>query len=143
MTKMANRELWRKVPSVPNAIASTHGRVMYIPKLVKFPSGWQKHYGGYPTFGTWAKGEKRFIWRINKINYRVSRLVCEAYHGKKPFPKAVVIHIDENSRNNKPENLKWGTQKENLNAPGFIRYCKNRTGENNPYIKGTKRFKNN
>jgi hypothetical protein len=46
------------------------------------------------------------------------------------------MHLDENSKNNRPENLAWGTQKENLNAPGFIEYCKGRTGKNNPYIKG-------
>lgn len=46
------------------------------------------------------------------------------------------MHIDENSRNNKPANLAWGTQKENLNAPGFIEYCKGRVGENSPTTKG-------
>lgn len=55
---------------------------------------------------------------------KMHQLVCEAFHGPKPFPKAVVIHIDENGLNNRPENLKWGTQKENLNAPGFIAWCK-------------------
>ena len=49
------------------------------------------------------------------------------------------MHLDENARNNKPENLRWGTQKENLNAPGFIAYCKSRTGDNNPYRKGKAR----
>lgn len=33
------------------------------------------------------------------------------------------MHKDENSRNNKPENLKWATQKENLNCPKFKEYC--------------------
>jgi hypothetical protein len=51
------------------------------------------------------------------------------------------MHLDENSRNNRPENLAWGTQKENLNAPQFLEYCKNRTGENSPIIKGKKKEK--
>jgi hypothetical protein len=63
-------------------------------------------------------------------------LVCEAFHGPPPEGKPVVIHKDEDAHNNTPENLKWGTQKENLNAPGFIEHCKSRTGENNPYVKG-------
>ena len=50
--------------------------------------------------------------------------------------KPCVLHKDENSRNNRPENLMWGTQKENLNAPGFLKYCRGRTGDNNPYVKG-------
>jgi hypothetical protein len=63
---------------------------------------------------------------------KVHRLVCEAFHGPPPFEKAVVIHIDENALNNRPENLRWGTQKENMNMPGFVAYCKSRTGDNSP-----------
>lgn len=63
------------------------------------------------------------------------QLVCEAFHGPKPFDKAVVIHLDEDGLNNRAENLKWGTQKENLNAPGFIEYCRGRVGEDSPTIK--------
>jgi len=57
---------------------------------------------------------------------KVHQLVREAFHGPKPFPNAVVIHVDESALNNQPENLKWGTQKENLNAPGFIAFCRER-----------------
>jgi hypothetical protein len=63
-------------------------------------------------------------------------MVCEAFHGTPPEGKNYCLHIDENSRNNRPENLKWGTQKENLNAPGFLAYCRGRVGENSPYTKG-------
>lgn len=72
-------------------------------------------------------------------NMKIHRLVCEAFHGEPPFPKAVVIHLDEDGTNNRAENLRWGTQKENLNMPGFIAYCKSRTGENSPIIKGMKK----
>lgn len=49
------------------------------------------------------------------------------------------MHMDENSRNNVPSNLKWGTQKENLSAPGFIEYCRSRTGDNSPIAKAKKK----
>ncbi|WP_413716185.1 HNH endonuclease signature motif containing protein [Sphingobium sp. B1D7B] len=52
-------------------------------------------------------------------NIKIHQAVCEAFHGPKPFPRAVVIHLDEDAHNNRPENLKWGTQKENLNMPKF------------------------
>jgi hypothetical protein len=42
------------------------------------------------------------------------------------------MHIDENAANNRAENICWGTQKENLNADGFLDYCRKRTGENHP-----------
>lgn len=70
---------------------------------------------------------------------KVHRLVCEAFHGPAPFERAVVLHLDENALNNRPENLQWGTQKENLNMPKFVEYCKSRTGENSPVTKGIKR----
>lgn len=37
--------------------------------------------------------------------------------------------------NNTESNLEWGTQKQNLNAPGFIEYCKSRLGKNSPSAK--------
>lgn len=67
---------------------------------------------------------------------KVHRLVCEAFHGPAPKGMEIVIHIDEDATNNKADNLKWGTQKENLNMPKFIEYCKSRTGENSPGTKG-------
>jgi hypothetical protein len=75
----------------------------------------------------------------NKKNYAVARLVCEAFHGPPPPGKPNCLHGDEDALNNRPGNLYWGTQKENLNAPGFIEYCKGRTGEASPYTKGRKR----
>lgn len=70
---------------------------------------------------------------------RIHRVVCEAFHGPAPSPSHIVMHINEDSTDNRPENLKWGTQKENLNAPGFIAYCRSRTGANSPVIKGRKK----
>lgn len=63
---------------------------------------------------------------------KIHQIICEAFHGKKPFPSAVVLHLDEDGTNNAAQNLAWGTQKENLNMPKFIKYCKSRTGANSP-----------
>ena len=76
--------------------------------------------------------------RYKGKTYKVHRLVCEAFHGPPSKEKSVCIHLDEDYRNNQPTNLKWSTQKENLNAPGFIAYCKGRTGDNSPFRKGMK-----
>ena len=94
----------------------------------------------------WRSGEERWAKRgssykylgttYRKKNYKIHTLVCEAFHGPKPSEDSVVVHLNENGLDNRPENLKWGTQKENLNMPKFIEYCKGRTGDNNPYVKG-------
>jgi hypothetical protein len=44
---------------------------------------------------------------------RVHTLVLLAFHGPKPFDNAVCRHLDGNKLNNRPQNLKWGTAKEN------------------------------
>lgn len=107
---------------------------MVIPHVKAMAHGGTRQYGGKPIVGQWDGA--RFIAVYHGKSYKVARLVCEAFHGAPPFPRAVCMHLDENSRNNRPNNLRWGTQKENLNAPGFLEYCRGRTGKDNPFTKG-------
>lgn len=106
------------------------------------PYGGWRTYMPAPTYGHKRKASKTArheyygLFHKERGNLKIHRLICEAFHGPAPFPKAVVIHLDEDALNNRPENLKWGTQKENLNMPKFIAYCKSRTGENSPTTKG-------
>jgi len=137
-------EIWKPVPSRPGITASSLGRIMLSPGTAKMPRGGIRSYTPKPTYGTKTKASKTakhiYMGLYNRRfgNMKVHRLVCEAFHGPSPFGGAVVIHLDENATNNNPSNLKWGTQKENLNMPGFIKYCKSRTGENSPVVKGRK-----
>jgi hypothetical protein len=117
---------------MPGLLASSKGRIMIAPKMGTGQNA-NKHYGGYARKGSWDGN--RFIFMWDGHSYKVARLVCEAFNGPAPEGKNVCMHLDENARNNLPDNLKWGTQKENLNAPGFIKYCHGRTGENSPVIK--------
>lgn len=126
---MYTGEIWRDVPSVDGILVSSEGRIMTMPYRGRMPRGGTRAYGGMPNFGVWNKQDGRFIVVINNKTYKVHRLIAEAFHGSEPFEGAVVMHLDENAANNRADNLRWGTQKENLNAPGFINYCKSRTGE--------------
>lgn len=128
-------EIWKPVPSLPEYMASSMGRIMRIPFEGQMPYGGWRLYGGKPSIGTWIEEGKRFCTNYRGRNYKIARLVCEAFHGCAPEGMPVCMHLDENSRNNRPENLAWGTQKENLNAPGFLEYCRSRTGENSNYAK--------
>ena len=131
-------EVWREVPSNPRFMVSSEGRFMVKPYSAEMPNGGFRQYGGDPHFGVWNKQDERFITVQKGRTYKIHQMVCEAFHGPPPFNGAVVMHIDENAANNRPSNLSWGTQKENLNAPGFLEYCKGRTGERNPRVKGEK-----
>jgi hypothetical protein len=136
------QEIWKSIPSQPGMMASSYGRILLPERIAKMPHGGWRTYTPVPTYGHKRKASKTArheyygICQKERGNMKVHRLICEAFHGPAPFPKAVVIHLDENALNNRPENLKWGTQKENLNMPKFIAYCKSRTGENSPTIKG-------
>ncbi len=143
------QEIWKPIPSQSGMMASSWGRVLLPERTAQMPYGGWRKYTPVPTYGNKSKSSKnarhKYYGFFNKErgNLKVHRLICEAFHGPAPFPKAIVIHIDEDALNNRPENLKWGTQKENLNMPKFIAYCKSRTGENSPVIKGMKKKEQN
>lgn len=134
-------ECWRPIPSLPDVIASTHGRLMRIPWVADMPRGGTRTYGGCPTQGAWDGA--RYLYPYKGTTYKVARLICEAFHGAVPFERAVVMHLNEDASDNRPVNLRWGTQKENLNASGFLAYCRSRTGESNPRIKGLSQTRSN
>lgn len=134
---MRNGVIWRLVPSLDSYLASSEGLLMRLPRLLPMPHGGLRAYGGEPTTGQWDGN--RYIITVEGKTYKVHRLVCEAFHGSPPFDGAVCMHLDENAANIAPTNLSWGTQKENLNAPGFIAYCRSRTGDNSPTTKARRR----
>lgn len=134
-------EIWKPVPSLPGVMASNEGRILIPPRHAPLPNGGFRLYAPEPTFGVECRASKDAAhvyygyWTRYFGNIKVHQAVCEAFHGPQPFERAVVIHIDESAMNNRPENLKWGTQKENLNAAGFKEYCRARVGDQSPRSK--------
>ena len=129
---MTDKEVWRMVPGMDSVLASSHGRILLPPRYAPIMRGsGYRAYMPEPRFGcvsrakTGAKHEYLNLVHRGKT-YKVHQLICAAFHGPKPFPKAVVIHLDENALNNRADNLKWGTQKENLNMPKFKEYLRTR-----------------
>jgi len=120
-------EIW-KVTLIEGLEASSWGRLRVTPFKVPMPNGGMGTRGGKPTYGYLSpRTGYHQIW-FRKKSYTVSRLVCGAFHGAPPFSGAVCMHLDEDRKNNCPDNLAWGTRKENLNAPGYLEYCRSRTG---------------
>lgn len=114
------REEWRPVPSKPGILASSLGRVHRVSDAGLAPQGARSK----PTYGTLVRqrvgqnGEyvKRVAqWRGYGL-LLVSRLVAEAFHGPAPFEGAVVMHLNDDSLDNRPGNLKWASQWENLST---------------------------
>lgn len=68
------------------------------------PNGGTKTNEMRATHGVPGDQDRRQIMFRRKV-YRVHKLVCAAFHGPRPFPGAVVMHLDEDNQNNTPENL--------------------------------------
>jgi hypothetical protein len=135
-------EIWKESNTHLGVMVSSAGRVRLPVTQSTLPNGGTRIHSTKPVLGSVSRASKGASHKYMDINTRklghmkVHQLVCSTFHGKKPTLKSVVIHIDENGCNNEATNLRWGTQKENLNMPKFIAYCKSRTGANSPATKG-------
>lgn len=102
-------------------MASSLGRVLLPQRSAVMPNGGVRSYTPSPTFGHERRARRgashTYLAVSSKFygNIKVHQAVCEAFHGPKPFADSVVMHLDEDATNNKPDNLAWGSQKENLN----------------------------
>ncbi len=124
----------RPLHSLPGVLARSDGYVKMPDDLrsTKFRPG---------SITTSSKNAKHRYYglrhrRLGQL--KVHQLVCEAFHGPRPSKDHVVSHKNENALDNRWDNLEWTTQKDNLNMPNFISYCKSRLGENSPVAKGRK-----
>ncbi len=102
---------WRPIPTWPEYEVSEFGDVRRV-------------QGGQ---GTWA-GRARSpyinvttgypmvdLWRGNKVKkIPIHRLVALAFIGMPPSPRHVVAHNDGSRNNNHWSNLRWATQRENV-----------------------------
>ncbi len=130
-------EQWKTVPSLPQYEASTLGRIRHKVFVAEMPSGGHRKYGGKASYGTMRKDKGRFYIVYRGKNYAVHRLVCEAFNGVCPgrYPEFVCVHLNENALDNRPENLAWQSQKENMNAPKLKKRHRMRKGDKNPQAK--------
>lgn len=62
--------------------------------------------GGYAAVGLYVNGVE--------TSRAVHVLVCEAFHGPQPADKPLVRHLNDQSLDNRAENLAWGTSAENI-----------------------------
>jgi len=60
-------------------------------------------------------GYKKVRVRLNGsfVTRRVHRLICEAFHGPPSKETPWALHNNGNNQDNRPENLRWGSPKQN------------------------------
>lgn len=95
---------YRVIPSFPRYTASSEGFI-YGPtgrRLTGCPNAF-----GYLQVLVYGGGGRK-----DRKSRRVHQLVCEAFHGVKPEGHQVA-HNDGDKLNNRPENLRWATPREN------------------------------
>jgi len=96
-------EIWKLIPKEIcnlNYLVSSHGRF--------------KTSKGVIIKGSLDQGYIRIS--LNCKAFFAHKIVCEIFNGKKPFPEAIVMHLDDNKQNNHKDNLKWGTTQENTQS---------------------------
>jgi hypothetical protein len=136
-------EVWRPVPSFPEWEASNAGRVRLLPFEYAMPNGGVRRVMPKPIVGYVASAQKgaahqyrSVYWNRGKRTLKVHQLVCEAFHGARPASCTDVLHLNEDGLDNRPENLRWGTRKENLNMPKIKQYhrlaCSKKMGNPRP-----------
>lgn len=100
-----DNEIWKNIKDFPGYQISTFGRVR------SFKSGEEKFLykkiepNGYVRVCLFNNGKRKYLM--------VHRLVCINFM-KNPENKPNVNHIDNNTLNNRLDNLEWCTQSENI-----------------------------
>lgn len=117
--------VWKPVPSYPGMLASSEGEILLPPRHAPLWNGGYRLYTPKPVKGYAVPSNKggtslhRIIRSREFGTIKVHRAICEAFHGPAPSPAHEVLHRNEDGTDNREDNLKWGTRKENHNAPGF------------------------
>ena len=102
----STQEVWRTVPGWTLYQVSTHGRLRSLhwdgTRVLK--GGVDKD--GYPRAVLCENGRRE--------SWRRAHLVALAFLGPRPFKGAVLRHMDGSRDNDRPTNLAWGTQADNI-----------------------------
>ncbi len=103
-------EEWREVVGFPEYAVSSYGRIKRV-----IP-GKKNH--ACRVLKPWSNNKGYLLVSLCgaalKRKKQVSQMVCEAFHGPKPTPLHEVAHNDGDPGNNRKNNLRWATRKENM-----------------------------
>ncbi len=131
-------EVWKTHPVYTEYEASNYGRVRAKERYTV--SNWGRGKKNIrPVSRKWAPKvliqHKAFDYLAVQIRchpYFVHRFVCECWHGM--TKDMHVDHINENKYDNRPENLRWVTVSENVNARNLQERKKPKLWANRKYV---------
>ena len=94
-------EIWKPIPDCDGYLASSYGRI----KNEKTGNIFSGHVDekGYIRVSVIENGVRKYR--------NSSRLICRAFHGKDE--ESLVLHNNGNPADNRPENLRYGTARDN------------------------------
>lgn len=94
--------IWKKIPGLPGYEASSDGRIKVLETGHITKGGDAGRYLKVEV----AKGNERTMEYVH-------HLIAKTFHGN--IPKGIVVmHKDDNTKNNHKDNLKYGTQSDNV-----------------------------
>lgn len=99
-------EVWKEVPGFPGYQVSDEGRIRSLRRTNARLCKTEVDEDGYHRLSL-SLGATR-------VHQVLSRLVALAFHGPAPAGKPICRHLDGDTNNNRPGNLAWSTQAENM-----------------------------
>lgn len=97
------REEWRPIPGWEPYEASSEGRIR---GRTRAPLHAALNKDGHLYLRLYVRGQRK--------NIGVHRLVALAFHGEPARPDLVAAHTNGNATDNRPGNVRWTTQGENI-----------------------------
>lgn len=114
------QEIWKPVPGYEGRYeVSSLGRVKALARCLVRANGRphpqpEKVFKQHPNRVGYLRVGLYSIDNSERKNHLVHRLVCKAFHGAPPAGAEFVNHKDLNKANNRPENLEWVSNQENM-----------------------------
>lgn len=92
-----------------------------------------------PVVARGNRGDERFVFTFSRVSelktIRRAHLVAAAFLGPRPSPEAVLRHLNDSAFDDRPANLAWGSQAENV--ADMMENGHGRAGETHPTAKLT------
>lgn len=98
-----DKEVWKDITGFPPYQVSNLGRVKGQKGFIK-PQG---NAYGYYQFGVYRPDG-------SKVTKALHVVICEEFHGPKPFEGAMALHRDDVKSHNTANNIYWGTHQQNM-----------------------------